>query len=253
MKYSVCASAVFSKMPLAEAIREIARIGYPACEFWSWWDQDMDAVAEAVRETGLEVAGICTKMVPLNDPLRREEYVQGLRESVCAAKRIGCGRLISQVGQAIEGMDRRAQRDSIVEGLRACAPILEEENIELVIEPLNTLVDHIGYYLDRSEEAFEIIREVNSPKVKVLFDVYHQQITEGNLIENMTRNVSLIGHIHIAGNPGRHEPHKNSEVHYPTVLAALKQASWHGYAGLEYFPLEDARQGLEEIRKVMPL
>lgn len=253
MKYSVCASAVFGKIPLADAIRETAKIGYCACEFWSWWDQDMDAVAEAVRETGLEVAGICTKMVPLNDPARREEYVQGLRESVAAAKRLGCSRLISQVGQAIDGMDRRAQHDSIVAGLRACAPVLEKENIELVIEPLNTLVNHVGYYLDRSDEAFQIVREVNSPKVKVLFDIYHQQITEGNLIENMTRSVDLIGHIHIAGNPGRHEPHKNSEVNYPTVLAALKNAGYGGYAGLEYFPLEDVRKGLEEILKIMPL
>lgn len=253
MKYSVCASAVFGKMPLADAIRETAKAGYRACEFWSWWDQDLDAVAAAVAETGLEVAGICTRMVPLNDPARREEYLQGLKESVCAAKRLGCSRLISQVGQAIEGVDRQAQHDCIVEGLRACASILEKENIELVIEPLNTLVNHIGYYLDRSDEAFEIVREVNSPKVKVLFDIYHQQITEGNLIENITRNIDLIGHIHIAGNPGRHEPHKNSEVHYPTVLAALKRAGYCGYVGLEYFPLEDARQGLEEILNFMPL
>lgn len=253
MKYSVCASAVFGGTPLAEAIRKIAETGYTACEFWSWWDQDMDAVAQAVREAGLEVAGICTKMVPLNDPARREEYVEGLRESIAAAKRIGCGRLISQVGQAIDGMDRQAQHDSIVAGLRACAPVLEKENIELVIEPLNTLVDHIGYYLDRSDEAFEIIREVNSPKVKVLFDIYHQQVTEGNLIANLTKNIALIGHIHISGNPGRHEPHKNSEIHYPSVLAAVKNAGYVGYAGLEYFPVEDAIKGLKEIREVMPV
>ena len=253
MKYSVCASAVFSGMPLADAIREIARIGYTACEFWGWWDQDVDAVKAALQETGVELSAICTKMVPLNDPARREDYLDGLTESIAVAKRLGCRRLISQVGQAIEGMDRHAQHDSIAEGLRACAPILETEDIELVIEPLNTLKDHIGYYLDRSDEAFQIIREVNSPKVKVLFDVYHQQIAEGNLISNMIQNVSLIGHIHIAGVPGRHEPHKNSEVHYPSVLRALRNAGWHGCVGLEYFPTEDAETGLREILARMPL
>jgi hydroxypyruvate isomerase len=89
--------------------------------------------------------------------------------------------------------------------------------------------------------------------VKVLFDIYHQQITEGNLIANLVQNVDLIGHIHIAGNPGRHEPHLNSEVHYPTVLAAVKNAGYRGYAGLEYFPTEDAEKGIREILEAMPL
>lgn len=253
MKYSVCASAVFGNIPLAEAIRKIGRIGYSACEFWSWWDQDLDAVEAAVRETGIEVAAFCTKMIPLNDPARREDYLRGLTESIAVAKRLGCSRLISQIGQSVEGMNRQTQHDSVVEGLRACAPILEQENIDLVIEPLNTLVDHIGYYLDRSDEAFQIIREVNSPKVKVLFDIYHQQLTEGNLIANMTQNTGLIGHVHVSGVPGRHEPLKNSEVHYPTVLSALKNAGWHGYVGLEYFPTEDAEAGLREFLARMQL
>lgn len=253
MKYSVCASAVFGGIPLADAIRRIAESGYSACEFWGWWDQDMDAVEAAVRETGVEIVAFCTKMVPLNDPDRRKEYLDGLTESIAVAKRLGCRRLISQVGQAIDGMTRQAQHDCVVEGLRACAPILEREDIELVIEPLNILVDHVGYYLARSDEAFEIIREVNSPKVKVLFDVYHQQVTEGNLIANMTRNPELIGHIHLSGNPGRHEPHKNNEIHYPSILSAMKNAGWHGYAGLEYFPTENPETGLREILAQMPL
>ena len=253
MKYSVCASAVFSGIPLAEAIRRIAAAGYSACEFWSWWDQDMNAVEAAVRETGIEVVGFCTRMVPLNDPSRRSEYLDGLTESIAVAKRLGCRRLISQVGQTIEGMERQAQHNSIAEGLRACAPILESEDIELVIEPLNTRVDHIGYFLDRSDEAFQIIRETNSPRVKVLFDIYHQQITEGNLIADLTKNAPLVGHIHIAGVPGRHEPHRHSEVHFPSVLRALKEAGWHGHAGLEYFPTGDAELGLQELLAQMPL
>jgi len=252
MFYSVCASAVFSKMPLIEALPLIRESGAEVYEIWGWWGEDVGALAEAQRKAGLRLAAMCTKMVPLNDPGRRGEYLNGLRESIGAAKCLGCSTLITQVGQAVGGVSREAQHDSIVEGLRACVPLLEEAGMTLVFEPLNVLVDHIGYYLDRSDEAFNIAREVNSPNVKILFDVYHQQITEGNLIANIRANADLIGHIHIAGVPGRHEP-LEGEINYPAVLAALKEAGYCGAIGLEYFPTRDAVEGICETMSAFPL
>lgn len=253
MEYSVCTNAVFGGIPLPEAIRRTAAAGFRAFEFWSWWDQDMEAVARAQKETGLRAAGMCTRMVPLNVPELRGEYIQGLRESICVAEKLDSRTLISQVGQEVDGQTRQAQHDSIVEGLRRCAPVLEDAGITLVIEPLNALVNHKGYYLTRSAEAFEIIREVNSPNVKVLFDVYHQQITEGNLIDNLTQGAECIGHIHIAGNPGRHEPLDNSEVSYPVIINTLKRCGYDGAVGLEYFPLRNPEEGLREILEKMPI
>lgn len=253
MKYSVCASAVFQKLSLPEAIRKIHSLGYSAFEFWSWWDQDLQAIAAAQRETALRAVGFCTRMIPLNDPDMRPSYIQGLLDSIEVAKQLNCPLLISQVGQEIASLSREEQHRSIVEGLSVCAPILERAGITLVIEPLNTLVDHQGYYLSRSDEAFEIVRQVDSPHVKVLFDIYHQQITEGNLVQNLTANIEQIGHIHIAGNPGRHEPFGNSEVHYPTVIHALQAAGYDGAIGLEYFPLLPPEQGLMDIVRQMPL
>lgn len=253
MKYSVCVNSVFGGVSIPEAIKRIRAVGLDAFEFWSWWDQDIDAIAAAMKETGLCLTAMCTKMITLTDPARREEYIQGLKDSIEVAKKLGCSQLISQVGQEIPGVPRAAQHESIVEGLKQCAPILEEAGIELLVEPLNILVDHKGYYLSRSDESFDIIREVNSPKVKLLFDIYHQQITEGNLIENLTKNIDLISHLHVAGNPGRHEPTKNSEICYPSVLAALKAAGFTGPVGLEYFPLGDPEESLKEILEKMPL
>ncbi len=253
MKYSVCASAVLRHLTLPEAVERIHALGFEAYEFWGWQGENLDAIAEAQRRTGVVLAGICTTKFVLNDPALREDYIMGIRESIEAAKRLDCRRLITQVGQAIDGVTRSVQHDSIVDGLKACAPILEDAGVELVVEPLNTIYDHKGYYLDRSDEAFRMIREVGSSNVKVLFDVYHQQITEGNLIENMRNNVGLIGHIHIAGVPGRHEILRGSEVHYPAILAALKEAGYQGAVGLEYFPLNDHEEGLKEILQKMPL
>jgi len=252
MFYSVCVSAVFSKIPPADALGMVREAGAPAYEIWGWDENTVESLARAQRAEGLRLAAMCTRMVPLNDPARREEYIHGLEESIAAAKRLGCGTLITQVGQAIDGASREAQHASIAEGLRACAPLLEAAGVTLVFEPLNVLVDHIGYYLDRSDEAFEIAREVNSPNVKVLFDVYHQQITEGNLIANIRAGADLIGHVHIAGVPGRHEP-LDGEISYPAVLAALKEAGYRGAVGLEYFPTKDPVEGIRETMKAFPL
>ena len=247
MEYSVCLPAVFGGISIPDAIRRVSALGFGAYEFWSWWDQDVDAILEAQEATGLRPRGLCTRFVSLTAPGERDAYIAGLRKSLQIAKRLRCPTLISQVGQAIAGVPREEQHRSIVEGLKMCAPMLEDAGVTLAVEPLNTLVDHRGYYLERSDEAFEIIREVGSPNVRVLFDIYHQQITEGNLIANLTKNIDMIAHVHIAGNPGRHEPLIDSEVHYPTVIGALRSCGYDGAVGLEYFPLRDPEEGLRDI------
>lgn len=253
MHYSVCVSAVFSRLSMEEAIARVREAGLDTYEFWGWWDKDISAVQQAQKQHGLRLAAMCTRMIPLNDPKRREDFLHGLEESLAVAKQLDCRTLIAQVGQDRAECTREEQNRSIVDGLKACVPLLEENGVVLTIEPLNTLVDHKGYFLARSDEAFQIVREVNSPYVKVLFDIYHQQITEGNLIPNLTGNVEWIGHVHIAGHPGRHEPYGRNEIHYPAVLGALKEAGYRGMVGLEYFPLGDAMESLKTLQREIPL
>lgn len=253
MFYSVCVSALFNRLPIHEGIALAGKAGYDTCEFWSWWDKDLDAVAKALSDHQVRLSAMCTHFVPLNDPAKRQAYLDGLAETLEAAQKLGCQTIISQVGQDQPHLSREEQTQSIVEGLKACVPLLEKAGVTLVIEPLNTRYDHPGYFLARSDEAFAIVREVNSPHVKVLFDIYHQQITEGNLIPNIRDNAEWIGHVHVAGHPGRHEPFGRNEIHYPSVLAALKEASYQGAVGLEYFPLMDAVESLQKLQKEMPL
>ena len=252
MVYSVCIPAVFGEKPVHEALPKIQKTGATHYEFWSWWDQDVDAIEAAQKATGLKPAALCTYFIPLTEPERRGEYIEGLKKSIEVARRLGCPTLISQLGNDT-GAPREAQHASIVEGLKACAPLLEEAGIVLTIEPLNVLVNHLGYYLTTSAEGYEIVREVNSPNVRLLFDVYHQQITEGNLIANIAAGAELIGHIHAAGNPGRHELTLENEIHYPSVFAALKRLGYDKAIGLEYFPVTDPIGSLNELFKAMPL
>lgn len=143
--------------------------------------------------------------------------------------------LIMTTGQARNDITRYKQHTNIVLALKAAAPYFEDAGITLVLEPLNTLKDHRGYFLDSSYEAFGIIEEVGSPAVKLLYDIYHQQITEGNLIPTITENIRHIGHFHAADVPGRHQP-GTGEINYANVFAAIDKLGYNYYVGLEYSP-----------------
>lgn len=243
---SVCIDAVVGHMSYDDALQIVANSGIDAFEFWGWWDKDLNQLMAARERFGLNIAACCTKFISLVDPDRRDDYLRGLAESIEAAKRLNSPTLISQVGDFRGGVDRSEQHNCLVEGLRAAAPLLEKAGITLVIEPLNELVDHAGYYLVRSDEAFAIIDEVGSSRVKVLFDIYHQQISEGHLIHNITSNIEKIGHFHAAGNPGRHEL-TVGELDYPSIFAEIQALNYAGYVGLEYWPSQAPEAGLNEV------
>ena len=246
MKPSVCVDAVLSKLEIENALDLASRCGISAFEFWRWWDKDLDRLLKARDRFQMQVAACCTKFVSLVDPALRGSYLHGLSESIAAAKRMDCPTLISQVGDFRPGVSREAQHQSLVEGLKAAAPLVEDSRITLVIEPLNELVDHAGYYLISSKEAFEIVQEVNSPRIKVVFDIYHQQISEGHLIHNITSNISKIGHFHAAGNPGRHEL-TIGEINYQPIIEAIQSKNYDGYFGLEYWPVFEPEAGLRRV------
>ena len=235
-------------MDFCEAIRRVAALGYDAAETYKWKDLDLDAVRKTLDETGVELLSMCTTEFKLTDPAYREAWVEGLRESCIAAKKLGVKRLITQVGKDT-GATREAQHASIVAGLKAGAPILEEYGVTVMIEPLNTYVNHPGYYLWSSAEAFEIIKEVNHPNVKVIFDIYHQQVMEGNIIPNILSNLEHIAHLHGAGHPGRHEM-QNGESDYRVIMKAVDEAGYTGALGLEYSPLLDPIESLKKAKEI---
>lgn len=243
---SVCIDAVLEGRSLDDAISMVAQCGFSAFEFWSWWDKDLDDLVDQRDKNELKVAACCTKFISLVDPALRDDYLSGLAESIAAAETLECLTLISQVGDSVPGSSPEDQRQSVIDGLIAAAPLVEAADVTLVIEPLNEKIDHPGYFLIRSSDAFEIVEAVGSPNVKVLFDIYHQQVSEGDLIKNITDNIDKIGHFHAAGNPGRSEL-SGGEINYPEVFTAIESSGYSGYVGLEYFPKRDPAAGLFEV------
>ncbi len=249
-RLSVCIEMIFTDRPFAERIAATAAAGFPAFEFWGWSNKDLAAMAEAKKKAGLEVAALCVETGgPLVDPATRPAFLEGTRQAIEVAHRLGCETLIVTVGNEIAGAPRERQHAAIVEALQAAAPLAEKGGVALVVEPLNILVDHKGYYLATSAEGFEMIREVGSPAVRLLYDIYHQQITEGNLIQTITENIALIGHFHSADVPGRHE-YGTGEINYRNVIAAIDKAGYQGYVGLEFGPTGTPEEALAKVKAI---
>ena len=236
VKLSACIEMLFNDgTEFVDRIDKAAACGLSAFEFWGWNGKDLPAIRQRADKLGMTLAAFCVVAAkPLVDPEGTAEWVAGAEESIAKAKEFGCPTLIATTGNEM-AICRTKQHASIVAGLKAAAPAAEAAGITLVLEPLNILVDHKGYYLSTSAEGFEIIREVGSPNVKLLFDVYHQVITEGNVIQNLTAGIDLIGHFHMADVPGRHEP-LTGEINYENVFKAIAATNYAGYVGMEFMP-----------------
>ena len=242
MRLCVCVPCFFPALPLQAAIRKIAALGYNAVELWGWQNLDVEEVRAALEETGLELLSMCTTEFRMTDPAFRGLWLEGLERSCQMAQQLGAKKLISQVGPDT-GTPRQLQHDAIVTTLTAATPILEKYGVTVMIEPLNVLVDHPGYYLTSAREGFEIIRQVGHPLVKLVYDIYHQQVTEGNILPNILNNLDCIAHLHAAGHPGRQELHLG-ENNYKVIFDAIDESGYTGACGLEYHPSAPAEESL---------
>jgi hydroxypyruvate isomerase len=147
------------------------------------------------------------------------------------AQKFGAKRLIAQAGNSSIKFTWEEQWESLALGLKACSKVLEKTDITLDVEPLNP-IDHKGYFLTKVEDAYRLIKDVSSKQIRILFDIYHVQVTQGNLINRFREGGTLIDHVHTAGNPGRVNI-TQGEISYPDVLKAIHEFGYDGWVGLE--------------------
>ena len=248
MRLCVAIPCFFKKIPFTDAIKTVAELGYDAAETYDWQSLDLEAVKNTCENTGVELLSMCTTEFRMTSPECHDLWLEGLEKSCKAANVLGVKRLITQVGKDT-GAERAFQHGAIVEVLKKAKPILDTYGVTVMIEPLNTLVNHPGYYLTSSIEAFDIVREVDNPFVKVIYDIYHQQVMEGNIIPNVVNNLDCIAHLHSAGHPGRHEL-QFGENDYNFIFAQIDKAGYTGACGLEYLPTLDPIESLKITRKL---
>lgn len=244
MKYSVCIEMLFHEAMFEDRIRLAKEAGFSAVEFWCWWEHDMEAITGVCRSEGMLISNICTRFIPLTDLGQADDYIAGLIETLEAAKRLGCLNIVSHIGSDT-GESRERQLNHIEETLRRCIPYLEEAGRTLLLEPVNR-GEIPNYFAPYSDEVGAIIRKTGSPSVRMLFDIYHQQLSEGNIINHLRRNIDVIGHIHAAGVPERAEL-DYSEVDYKRIIRELGALGYDKYIGLEYMPREKTVDGLSRL------
>jgi len=244
VKLSVCIEMFWRDLPYEERIRRVAELGFPAFEFWGWKNKDAARIREAMNDTGLSLAALCLEPgSSLNKRNATAALVQGMRDTAAVARQLDCKTVIATVGNVFDDESYEITRRRVVRNLVAIAGIAEDHGLTLVLEPLNTLVDHHGYWLTKMTQAVDLVQEVGSPSVKILMDIYHQQIQEGDIIHNLTTYIQEIGHFHTAGNPGRNEL-TVGELSYRAIFDAIDATGYGAYVGLEYKPTLPAEESL---------
>lgn len=266
IKLSVCLEPLFTDLPVPARIAQIAQAGFRHVEFWHpeatfdgrqlRFDQAKDPaeLCRACQEHGVSIndfamhawdGSIGGSPVKAGD---RPKYLAQIQRMIDFAAAIGCTKGITLSGTVDPAVSRTKMRENLEAALAGAVELARKAGFTLLLEPLNTLVDHPGYYLDSTAEAAAIIRAVASPHLRLLYDVYHMQIMEGKVLATIERNIDIIGHFHSAGVPGRAELF-DTELNYPAILKRIDALGYEGCFGLEYFPrMEDHRGSLEQIR-----
>lgn len=251
---------MYSEIPFLDRFDAAKKDGFDAVEFWSWTDKDLGEVRKAAESAGIAICGFNGDAdLSLIDPAHNKDYLEFLKRSIEAAHKVGStGLTIHSNGLGDGGLvihDYRELCDTVktcnmFDMLRRCAELAEAEDINLNLEGLNIISDHVGNYLVHTEMAAEMCRLIDSPRLKILYDVYHMQLNEGNLCNNIAKYADVIGHVHVADCPGRHEP-GTGEIHYPRIYRALEEAGYDRYVGYELFPETSTEVAVKAIMSIV--
>jgi hydroxypyruvate isomerase len=234
-----------------ENLERVAQAGYRHVElvgeFARWSAEDWTRILARMEALKITVDATSGIKAGFSDPAGGDAFVAELKGFLPMVQRLGCGQIILLSGKRMDGAGAGVQRAASVEALKRAADILSAAGVTGVIEPIDRL-ENPSIYLDGVSEAFEIVRAVGSPKVKVLYDLYHEQRGMGNLIEKLEKNIDEVGLIHVADVPGRHEP-GTGEIHYGNVYRKLAELHYRGVIAMEFYPTGDAVETLRRARE----
>ncbi|HIL24712.1 MAG TPA: sugar phosphate isomerase [Verrucomicrobia bacterium] len=228
----------FKPMPGLELAKHCKAIGLEAMEGVSAEDYP------AIRKMGLKISLVGSHGFKKGPCVadNRAFVIETLKKSIDLAAKIGTKSVITFTGMRGKGLSDAAGSKNCVDAWKAVIPYAEKKKITLVLEHLNTRDDshpmkgHPGYFGDDVDHCVEMIRKVDSPRMKLLFDVYHVQIMNGDVIRRIGQYKNLIGHYHTAGNPGRAELDDTQEINYPAVMRAIVATGYKGFVAQEFIP-----------------
>lgn len=247
---------LFTEVPFLDRFQLARDAGFDAVEFLFPYDHDAVDVGKALREADLTLAlfnfpagdfasgdrGLAS------DPSRTPQFRESAELAMQYAQILHPEKMNCLAGKVIPGVPRQAQVDALAANLRFAAEVAESQSVRLVMEPLNPF-DAPGYLITTPDEGFAVVERVNHPNLKLQYDIYHAQRTQGNITSTLFARMPLIGHIQIADSPDRHEP-GTGEINYPFVFRAMDEAGYDGWVSLEYKPLTDSASSLGWLRSM---
>ncbi|MDM0106342.1 hydroxypyruvate isomerase [Variovorax sp. J22R24] len=250
-KFAANLTMLFNELPFMQRFEAAAKAGFKAVEYLFPYAYDKKELAAALRANGLEQV---LHNLPAGNwdagergiachPDRVGEFREGVARAIDYATALGCPQVNCLLGKLPEGLTNGDARKVVVDNLRFAANELQGAGIRLLIEPINSF-DIPGFYLTRTDQALSLIDEVGSPNLLLQYDIYHAQRMEGELGATLTKNITRIGHIQLADNPGRGEP-GTGEINYPWIFRHIDSLGYAGWIGCEYKPRGSTLDGLQ--------
>jgi hydroxypyruvate isomerase len=249
-KFSVMLWTLEKQAPFERCIEMVAAAGYNGVElvgeFQKWSADETQRLMARMHSLGLVVDSMSGVRAGFSVPADSDLFMTQLASQIEAAKRLQCPQIILLSGKRVEGLSHEAQKHTSVENLKRAAELVSKENIQIVIEPIDAL-ENPTIYLTTVTEGFEMVRQIGSQNVKVLYDFYHEQRGFGNLIEKLEGNIDMIGLVHIADVPGRHEP-GTGEIDYRNIYRKLSELGYSKFIAMEFYPTGDPSDLLKKAR-----
>ncbi len=257
MKFSICADIMYGNMPFSEKIINIKKNGFNTIEFWKWSNKNTDKIKSIIDGNGMNVSCFCIDstddliMDSIGNFMLNSDKTQMLAritaQSIEAAKKLGTKALIATIGDFIDNLSYDEQISNVYKNLNSIKDLFEQNDMVLLVEPINRY-EREKYLLPNVKQAAEIVKNINSPHVKILYDIYHQSMEDDFKITEMIDILPLIGHIHIADCPGRNEP-GTGKVNFSDVFKALADNAYTGYIGAEYIPLKSEEEAFAALKQ----
>jgi len=256
IKLSVMLWTILRDLPFEQRLQKVAEAGYSNVElvgeYARWTPDEFDRAIAARKKSGITFDATAGLKHGVCNPADREALLDDLREALVSMEKLECPSIILLSGNVVPGLSREAQHQSCIDGLEAAAKLVEGKTI--AGSPVRLLLETIDpeenpkYFLTSAAEAFEVVKAVDRPQVKFLYDFFHEQIAEGNLIAKLEKNIERVAVVHIADVPGRHEP-GTGEINYESIFRKLGQLRYSGTIAMEFQPTGDPVVQLAQARK----
>jgi hydroxypyruvate isomerase len=251
-KLSVMLWTVYEKLPFDQRIEKVVEAGYHAVElvneYKNFTTEDYARFRAKKRELHLTVDATSGISHSLCDASQRDAFLEEVRAKLPVLEELECNKLIILSGDKVPGQTPQQMHQNCIEGLKRAADIAAAKNVGLLLENIDP-EENPTYFLTSVSEGFEIVRSVRAPNVQFLYDFFHDQIAEGNLLAKLEKNLDLIGVVHIADVPGRHDP-GTGEINYPNIFRKLGQLGFNGYVAMEFIPEGETVAALRAAREM---